>query len=207
MTVSAYFNHAGETSEQTLTEDLWIETIQLMGMDLIYVPRDTVDYDYLYAEDPTKSFTTKYTIEAYLKSVDGFGDENELMSSFGIRISDTATFQMSMSRFAAVTGQSRPKEGDLLYMPLSKSLLSIKRVKKEDPFYQNGKLFAFEIYCDLYEYSSEDISTGDFNIDSMITEFDIVTDIDNDPAAENTDLETEGDALIDFSVTNPFGGL
>ena len=53
----------------------------------------------------------------------------------------------------------RPKEGDLIYFPLWRKIVQIKRVEVEKPFYQLGKS-VFELSCELFKYEDEEISTG-----------------------------------------------
>ena len=46
-----YFS-AGARSEQNLYEDLIIESIKIYGQDLYYMPRDLVNVDPVFREDP-----------------------------------------------------------------------------------------------------------------------------------------------------------
>ena len=50
----------------------------------------------------------------------------------------------------------RPKEGDLIYFPLGRRLFEIKFVEHEQPFYQLGKGYTYELQCELFEYEDED---------------------------------------------------
>jgi hypothetical protein len=47
----------------------------------------------------------------------------------------------------------RPREGDLIYFPLSKSLFEINFVEHENPFYPLGKLYSYQITAELFTYS------------------------------------------------------
>ena len=49
----------------------------------------------------------------------------------------------------------RPKEGDLIYFPLGERLFEIKHVEHENPFYQLGKNFIYELQCELFRYEDE----------------------------------------------------
>jgi hypothetical protein len=62
---------------------------------------------------------------------------------------------------------NRPTEGDLIYFPLVKKLFEIKFVEHEQVFYQTGRLQTYDIRCELFEYSSEQIDTGISDIDSI----------------------------------------
>jgi len=43
MTVSSYFKHTTAKNEQKLVDDITIETIQMKGLDLYYIPREVLD--------------------------------------------------------------------------------------------------------------------------------------------------------------------
>lgn len=60
---------------------------------------------------------------------------------------------------------NRPTEGDLLYFPLTGKLYEIKFVEHEEVFYQMGRLQTFDLRCELFQYSSERIDTGNTEID------------------------------------------
>ena len=50
---------------------------------------------------------------------------------------------------------SRPREGDIVYFPLGRRLFEIKFVEHEQPFYQLGKTYVYELKCELFEYEDE----------------------------------------------------
>lgn len=176
----------GRSSEQRLIENLIIEAIKIYGFDLFYLPRTEVNVDSIFNDDAAATYDNAIPIEAYLENVDGFGGDGELMSKFGIEIRDTATFVMVRSRWddvvsAGRTGliplPNRPAEGDLMYMPLTKSYFEIKKVDVHNPFYQLGKLYVYKLQCELWQYSSEELNTGVTEIDSL--EIDRSLDIGN----------------------------
>ena len=49
----------------------------------------------------------------------------------------------------------RPREGDLIYFPLGGRLFEIKFVEHEQPFYQLGRTYVYELKCELFEYEDE----------------------------------------------------
>jgi len=69
---------------------------------------------------------------------------------------------------------SRPLEGDLIFLPLNNKLYEIKSVEHENIFYQHGKLYTYDIQCELYERDSR-LDTGNTVID--IIESDTTLDI------------------------------
>jgi hypothetical protein len=68
---------------------------------------------------------------------------------------------------------SRPLEGDLIYIPFinngNGAIYEVKFVEHERVFYQHGKLYTYEMTCELFRYSSERFNTGNNDIDIIET--------------------------------------
>ncbi len=166
MATNLYFSQKVK-SEQLLYEDIVIESLQIYGQDVYYLPRDIVNEDKILGDDVVSSFNSSHKVEMYIENTEGFEGEGDLMSKFGVEIRDQATFVISVrswERFVQLDSNLatslRPNEGDLVYLPLSGGLFEIKFVEHEMPFYQVGKLFVFKLQCELFEYSGEDFETG-----------------------------------------------
>jgi len=177
MPTNVYFNQYDYAPEQVLYEDLVIESIQIYGHDVKYIPRVLNNYDELYTEDTISSFENTIDIEMYVKSVDGFTGDGIFLSKYGLEIRDEVTFTVAKRRFERqVTGvdpsRNVPKEGDLIYFPLNKKPFQIKFVDYKPFFYQLGKLQTYDLVCELFEYSSETFNTGNTEIDEIQTKFD-----------------------------------
>lgn len=168
-----YFS-AGARSEQNLYEDLIIESIKIYGQDLYYMPRDLVNVDAVFREDPVSSFNSNYLLEMYVDNVDGFDGEGDLFTKFGVEIRDQVTFTLSKRRWEQtvmrydneITG-TRPFEGDLIFTPFSKKLFQIMHVEHEQPFYQLNNLPVFKLQCELFEYNDEDIDVSNDDITQL----------------------------------------
>ena len=65
----------------------------------------------------------------------------------------------------------RPFEGDWIYFPLNKKLYEIKFVEHEQIFYQHGKLYTYELNCELVDRLGT-IATGNTEIDAIGTRYD-----------------------------------
>jgi hypothetical protein len=109
----------------------------------------------------------------YIENVEGFDGEGDLFSKFGVEIRDEATFIISRSRWNALVKSNqngvdfyRPREGDLIYLPLSRSIFQIQKVETETPFYQLKNLPIFKMRASLFEYNDEDMDTGIADIDA-----------------------------------------
>ena len=125
---------------------------------------------------------------------------------------------------------NRPQEGDLVFFPLVNKIFEIKFVEHEDIFYQTGRLQSYDLRCELFKYSSEQIRTGNTEIDStetagtldtllyellledgdklleeegdsLVQEYQLFT---QDAGANNSFFQSEGESIIDFSERNPF---
>ena len=171
MAVNPYFYNYG--NEQNLVEDMTIEIIKATGQDCLYVPRQYLNIDKIFGENPASSFTKTYTLEMYLQSYKGF-EGTDIISQFGIEIKDKVTLVFARKRFSEEVTLNdititRPREGDLIYFPASKSLFEINFVEHENPFYPLGKLYSYYITAELFTYSYEKINTNISYIDSVST--------------------------------------
>jgi len=167
MSTNLYFNNVTSHAEQELINDLTSEVIKMHGMDVFYIPRTVVKEDLIMGEDVLSKFTTAYEIEMYLKGTEGFGGEGDLVSKFGLDVRDEVIFTVHKDRFELATDMAKPLEGDLVFLPLNKGLFEIKFVEHEQPFYQAGKNYSFDITCELYQYSQEQLETGIAAIDDI----------------------------------------
>tara|TARA_B100001248_G_scaffold134492_1_gene100971 strand:+ start:3785 stop:4903 length:1119 start_codon:yes stop_codon:yes gene_type:complete len=173
MATNLYFNQKVR-SEQLLYEDIVIESLKTYGQDVYYLPRDIVNEDTILGDDPVSSFNSSYILEMYIENIEGFDGEGDLFTRFGVEIRDEATFIVARRRWSATVERydneitvARPKEGDLIYLPMSKSMFQIMHVEHEQPFYQLQNLPVFKLRCQLFEYAGEDLDTGVDTIDDI----------------------------------------
>ena len=168
MATNKYFINYNSKYEQTLIEDLVVETIKIHGFDIYYLPRELNYQPDIFGDDPVSSFRQHFIIEMYLQSVDGFEGDGDFIGKFGLEIRDSATFVVSKKRFQNVTDKFRPMEGDLLWFPLTKKFFEIKFVEHENPFYQLGKNYVYSLNVELFQYSEEGINTQIDTIDDAV---------------------------------------
>jgi len=152
--------------EQNLVEDLTIEAIKIHGMEMYYIPRDLVKRDDLFGESRYSRFVDFKMIEMYMDTTQAF-EGGDTFTKFGFEVRDSVKFTVSRKRFTRETGMQRPLEGDLLFLPLNRGLFEIKFVEHENPFYQLGKLFSYQLTCELFQYSEEEFNTGVEEIDAI----------------------------------------
>jgi hypothetical protein len=191
MATNFFFNNFQSAQEQSLLENLIIESIRIYGEDIFYVPRKLNNYDEVYGADDQSSFENAYMLEMYIKSVDGFSGDGNFMSKFGLEIRDQVIFSVARRVFNTEVGiyttQVRPNEGDLIYFPLNEKCFQIKYVNKHEMFYQLGALQTWELTCELFEYSGETMNTGIPEIDKLQSLYDTnmyswtIDDLDGGP--------------------------
>ena len=172
------FRANGSAQEQKTIENLIVETIEIYGQDIYYVPRTIVNKDTVFGEDSDTKFESAKAIRAYVNNVEGWEGQGELLSKFGVRIEDKTTFIFSRDKFkehvddsTVLNVEGRPNEGDLIWFPVTKHLFQIMFVEAEKPFYQLGKGYVWECQCELFEYSDEEIDTGIADLDAIETAF------------------------------------
>lgn len=175
MATSVYFNNfsAATINEQRLMEDVIVESIKIMGHDVKYLPRESYDTtDDIIGESPQAKFARAYTMEMYLANVEGYEGDGDFFSKFGLEIRDTSNFVISrrtFERYLPSTVASRPREGDLIFVPLLGKIFEIKFVEEELMFFALGKRtpYIYELRCEVFRYSQEDFETGDSEIDDI----------------------------------------
>ena len=158
MATNIYFQNS--ITDQNLLNEINREVIQQAGIDVMYIPRTLVKEDLVLGEDVLSQFNTAYEIEMYVKSSDNFGGPDDAISKFGLDIRDELILVVHAESFKFATNITIPLEGDLIYFPLSKGLFEIKFVEDEQPFYQIGKNYVFELTCEVFQYGEEKIDTG-----------------------------------------------
>ena len=173
MAKNVYFS-GGTRSEQRLYEDLIIESLKIYGHDVYYLPREIVNKDDLFTEDVLSKFDENYMIEMYISNYEGFEGDGALLTKFGVRIADEATFIISKRRWEDLISSSnnlvssfRPNEGDAIYLPLTDQLFQIKFVEHEKPFRQLDGIQTYGLVAELMEFSNERLETGVPEIDNL----------------------------------------
>jgi hypothetical protein len=180
---------------------LVIEALGIYGMDVYYMPRTSRDpngIDKLYGEDTLKQYVSAHPIEVYLENITGMDGEGDFISKFGLEIRDEITVLVSRRRFKYSVGSTnfnrprigdivatenqaptRPREGDLVYLPLLKSFFEITLVEHEDDqamFYtlgrgRGGNVYVYAIKMKKYVFSEEIINTGKQEIDDLAFDY------------------------------------
>ena len=94
---------------------------------------------------------------------------------------------------------TRPLEGDWIYFPLNKKLYEVKFVEHENIFYQHGKLYTYELTCELVDrMGAININTGNTEIDAIETRYsqDILNYQITLESADGSILNEDGESIL-----------
>ncbi len=171
----------GSPGEQRLVQELINEQLRMYGVEVTYIPRKFVRKETILEEVSSSAFDDNFLLEAYVNTYEGHSGAGDILTKFGMSLRDEVTLIISRERFEdfispflnsmdedEIEVATRPREGDLIYFPLGQRLFEVKFVEHEQPFYQLGKLYVYELKCELFEYEDEVLDTSIDEIDKTI---------------------------------------
>lgn len=184
----------------------------------------------------------------YLSDTIGFQGDREMFSKFGLEIRNSYKLVVGKDRWDEevkslfdnvsynaeasfdIANYVRPREGDLVYDPITKFLMEIKFADHDVEFFALGKNYQYYLTCEAFQYQSETIFTGIPEIDLFAensrstSDFQILAENGNTLIFENGNyisMDRDGAPLrgpesevvfdslktdIKYTVINPFGG-
>ena len=98
MKSNIHFNHYQYQGEQELVQDLHDEIIQILGVNMSYMPKEHFDYDLIMGSDDDQRFSKAYLIEMMMEQTDDYVG-NTLLGKFGLQVEETMTLLVSKRRF------------------------------------------------------------------------------------------------------------
>jgi len=123
----------------------------------------------------------------------------DLTSSGSIQLEDGTVSDSQTSYIlneTAATDADRPFEGDAIYHPTLKKLFEINFVDHDSPFHQLDNNPIYKLKCRLFDYGSEELSTG-------ITEIDAISD-DLSIASSDYQFTLENASIVGELITLDF---
>jgi len=210
----------GSQSEQRLTQDLINEHLKIFGVEVTYIPRKFVRKQTIIKEVQSSAFDDNFLLEAYLNTYEGYGGQGDIMTKFGVSLRDEVTLTISKERFEDFISPfleadedydlaSRPREGDVIYFPLGGRLFEVKFVEHEDPFYQLGKNYVYQLKCELFEFEDEVFDTDIEEIDSQLEDIGYISTLQligvGQTATANSQFNASGKGYIRQIVLNDDG--
>jgi hypothetical protein len=181
----------GSANEQRLIQELINEQLKIYGVEVTYIPRKFVRKETILKEVTSSKFDDNFALEAYVQNYEGYSGSGDILTKFGMSLKDELTLIISKERFEdfispflvginenEIVLASRPREGDLVYFPLGGRLFEIKFVEHEQPFYQLGKTYVYELKCELFEYEDEVLDTSIDEIDERLQDQGYITSLE-----------------------------
>lgn len=172
MARNLYFTQ-GTRGEQNLVQDLIDEQIKMYGIEVYYIPRKVYE-DKLWNDIYHSQFKDSYLIEMYLENFEAFGGSGDMLSKFGLKVTDEISLTVSRRRWKDFVDVStnkivkgRPNDGDLIFFPLNNTVFEIKYVENQKPFYQLNHLYIYTLSCEIFEYGDSIFDTGIEEIDNL----------------------------------------
>ena len=209
--ISKYL-HASKLNEQKLFDSLNRESIQLQGSEYWYLPRDMQIEDLILGEDVISSFGLAIPIEMYLSNPMGFDGDKEMFSKFGLELRNSYKLCVNVNRWMqevksqfdayGANGESnfpivnyiRPREGDLVYDPMTKYLMEITFVDHDVDFYALGKNYQYYLTCEPFQFQNEIIETG-------VPEIDIFAQLSTDEVQLDHIILENGSYILDEDLS------
>ena len=178
----------GSQSEQRLVQSLINEQLQIYGVEVTYIPRKFVRKQTIIKEVQSSAFDDNFLLEAYVNTYEGYGGQGDIMTKFGVSLRDELTLTISKERFEDFISpflesdedyelSTRPREGDVIFFPLGARLFEVKFVEHEEPFYQLGKNYVYQLKCELFEYEDEVFDTDIEEIDSQLEDLGYISSL------------------------------
>lgn len=212
MAVNKYFNQTRNVPEQSLYSSLVIETIQIWGVDVLYIKRDNLSIDPVLREPTMSTFKDTHSIEMYIPNSDTSQGDQYFMNKLGISFNEIAEAYVSIDRWDQVAGRelTRPREGDLIYVgnpqhthgSFINKMYQIKNVSVGHPENgQFGKNHTYRLVLEIFTSSYETFETSINDIDA-----DYNIDIKNEfLTAINQDSVKIAQEEVMEQTENPFG--
>ena len=210
--LNRYYNTYKAVNEQSLHNSLIVESIQINGVEVLYIKRDNADIDTILREPTISSFSDTYSIEMYDTTEGQQFDESSFMSKFGFRTEDEGDFIVAISRWETVVKAvdaklSQPRAGDLLYVgnitsqraSYINTLFEITRVTVGMPNkFSIGKNLCYRLMCKVYTPDHSTFDTGTV-LDNVVNNYE-------DFGSINDAVEALQPTLL-VAKGNPFGEI
>ncbi len=223
MAVNQWLNSPSTSlnNEVNVLQDLIDENIAACGVDVQYIPKKQLNLNVMFGESTEAIYKEGFDIEMYISDIQRFNGDGDLYSKFQITSTDSATLIVSKRRFPQESKKvdqrlTVPIQGDLIYMPLNKSMWEIRKVKLDESFFQFGSGYTFRIECSLYQPSHEEFVDNSFNdnfnrnVSTSDDGIDVLLGINledlQDESVQMAEIANSNSPDLNFDPENPFGG-
>jgi hypothetical protein len=182
-TINPFFNRSAKQVEAEYVQDMIEESIKIQGLEVYYIPRILNNFDKIFGESTDVSFNVAIPMAMYPETRQFIGQDT--LTRFGLQSFQTCDFSVGRRHFEEQYRDNippsrdpkltwRPCEGDLIFISSNviqgnPSIFEIKFVDDDSPvWHQLGKNFTWKLNCELFQYSKEEFSTGNTEIDNDV---------------------------------------
>lgn len=150
-----------------------MESIKIQGHDVFYLARESWDEtDMIFGENTASKFERAYKMEMYIKNTKGWDGQQDFFSKFGLDTRQGSSFFVAKRTFNKIvpgTVCARPREGDLVYVPVMNSIFEVNFVEEEAVFFTRGQAlpYIYELRCVTFRSGNETINTGIEELDHI----------------------------------------
>ena len=206
------FNFNNRSNEYSLYNNVTSEFINLYGFTTSYIKTTKVNLDHIYNEiqNLRADNTSVFNINVYPENTAGYGDQNDLLSKFGILSFDSINLYVSASMISTVYPDVNFKNAisDLIVLP-SKKVIEIIDIENQVPgvnnmFVYNNTKNVFLLKCKSYNFNHDEIVITDPNLTTDIPDFSHLFDL----ADKNVEkAEQDAQSTLVKTYDDVFGSL
>lgn len=180
------------------------EAVQMYGIEAKYILAENISEDNILGEHNYQNYTSDNTYDVFVRmeNMSNF-DGEDIMSGFGIEMTDTVNFLMSKITFENMSREPQPN--DIVVIPYMDRIFEVTRIEKELEgvgFYGGQTRYVgFKLTAHLYRNDN----------DTFSTDIDIVDDLTDRTNEEitlsNDEIETVANEILDNSEKTPWGAF
>jgi hypothetical protein len=192
----------GTPSEVNMLDDIYAESLSIMGQQVLYCPKKYLDVDYILNEPLAREYKDYFLISVVVDGRDYAGADQGFTRFGGFYINDSVKIIVSKSRFATVTGMKKPMEDDVIFFPPSKQLFVINNVYHKDSFFQLGNVFGYTLECSTLEINdkSDNIQMPEGDFSDTISK---ALEKNTEGFSRNQKIKEEADRILPEQEYNP----
>lgn len=140
--LNRYFQGFKVLSEQNLVESLIVESIQMFGIDIFYLPRKLNNLNTILGEDVNSSFPGAFAVEMYLETPEGLINPYTITDKLGFNMPRETKFLVSRKRFQSVLDNSGVYATQYTYGTFGTGLTLGSTASTQDGIYDGMQLQA-----------------------------------------------------------------
>jgi len=176
--------------------------------------RSNTQLNHIYGEDVNISYEDSVPMKAFLENFNMYDGTHNLFSKFGFSMEDEITLELEIESFKNLMNRcgydmQKPIEGDLVIFDLARAkngkpqIFEVKYCNESASYFSFGQLMMFKLNCTVWEYSHEELKTGDADIDGLAVSLD--SDTIRKEIGDNDTIQEKSEEVTRFDPNDPFG--